>query len=890
MSSSESTASASGGLGASPHFVPVSLAAAANARRDSLPDSLRAPVAFAAVHGERAIRGVPFLFGGPEGPEVVLLDGDEAVVELGGARASYVLFLHAVEDVVTEYRQGFADPQVDGLGLGELVSEYALEYEDGAVHPAPIHRRFAIQQARYGWGSAPFACVAAAEEEVFPSAEEMQLLGDLAVGPLEQSAGSGADSSARDLIGFLYGLQQQSRTNSAINGGLDPASGGLLWIYALPSPRPDRPLRRVVCRGRGERSVVYAVTLTELESHPLRRESRRKLRVPLPDGAEFNPAGELEGVRIDLGTVISARPVLGYDAARWAGPEPVVEPLPSRREAIVEFAAHPQARLRVGETVYELGEERAGSITVAPSDRPVKLRFLESGSPNPVPVRLHLHGEHGEYLPPRGHQRRANPLWWGGDTAAEFVNGENQYAYVDGECIADLPLGTVFVEATRGYEVTPLRRTFEVDADTEELVLELERVLDWRRRGWVTADTHVHFLSPQTALLEGRAEGVNVVNLLAAQWGEMFSNVGDFDGATTIGAAELGGSGEFLVRVGSENRMNVLGHISLLGYSGELIHPLSTGGPGESAAGDPLEVTMAEWAQRCIDQSGLVVMPHAPTPQLERAADIVLGLVGAIELVTFNPLRPAAGDSYGQLNPYGLADWYRYLNLGYQVPLVGGSDKMSTGMLLGGIRTYVQLAERELTYENWMQAIRAGNTFATVGPLATIAVEGIEPGGTLRLPAGGGTVRIEWEAESAALPIDRVEIVVGGLVAAETTVGALAARGDAAIAVTDSTWVALRVRGSYSGEAEDIAAHTSAVQVLVGDSELFSEPDSIAVLDQIQGALAYVDTIATRPDGRRLRALRATLEGAYNRLHQRMHAAGVYHRHLPHDPAEPHEH
>ena len=50
----------------------------------------------------------------------------------------------------------------------------------------------------------------------------------------------------------------------------------------------------------------------------------------------------------------------------------------------------------------------------------------------------------------------------------------------------------------------------------------------------------------------------------------------------------------------------VLGHISLLGYSGQLIHPLCTGGPSESALGDPLEVTMAEWAQRCRDQRGLV--------------------------------------------------------------------------------------------------------------------------------------------------------------------------------------------------------------------------------------------------------------------------------------------
>ncbi|NQU40895.1 MAG: hypothetical protein HQ523_13165 [Lentisphaerae bacterium] len=35
---------------------------------------------------------------------------------------------------------------------------------------------------------------------------------------------------------------------------------------------------------------------------------------------------------------------------------------------------------------------------------------------------------------------------------------------------------------------------------------------------------------------------------------------------------------------------------------------------------------MADWAQRCLDQNGLVVMPHAPAPQLERVADVVLAL------------------------------------------------------------------------------------------------------------------------------------------------------------------------------------------------------------------------------------------------------------------------
>jgi hypothetical protein len=211
--------------------------------------------------------------------------------------------------------------------------------------------------------------------------------------------------------------------------------------------------------------------------------------------------------------------------------------------------------------------------------------------------------------------------------------------------------------------------------------------------------------------------------------------------------------------------------------------------------------------------------------------------------------------------------------------------------LLGGIRTYAHLGERDLTYDNWMDAIHAGNTFVTIGPLAGITVEGASPGGTLHLPAGGGAVQVEWHVESLRLPVGRVEIVVGGVVGDDTDGGGkLSLRGHSHIEISRSTWVALRVRGSYRGRPDDVAAHTSAVRVLVEGSDLFSEVDSMAVLDQIQGAIAYVDTVAPRAEARRFRELRATLETAYNRLHHRMHAAGLYHHHPLHDPAQPHEH
>jgi hypothetical protein len=866
----------------SPHFTPVTLEGAFNARRSDLPERLRTPAGYIERYGEQTIRGIPFLFGGADGANVVMLDSDAVSIDLADATATYVLFVHAVEDDEAIDRRSVS--LAHGNRLGDLVSEYDIEFEDGSVESVPIVRRLAIGQARghVPLGGFPLACVPAAEDKAQLATDEYLALQEL------PPAGVTGAAQTRAVPAFSVAMME------------NPNDPGVLWIYALRNPRPDMPVRFLACRPRDERSAIYAVSLTNVAEHPLRPGVRRKMRLRLPDGMELNAIGEVDqaDMAIDLGVVISARAALEYDPARWSSKEPVVEPARSEREVIVEYAAHPQARLYVGDEVHELGSANgAGIVEVATAERPVRLRFVDRGSGSQAAVRLHLHGEAGEYLPPRGHHRKVNRVWHQ-DNYAEFATVENQYAYVDGECIADLPLGTVYAEITRGYEIEPVRTSIEIGPKTDELVFELDRVLRWREQGWVTADTHVHFLSPKTALLEGQAEGVNVVNLLASQWGEMFSNVGDFDGATTFGATEFGGDGEFLVRVGSENRMSPLGHISLLGYKGELIHPLCTSGPNESALGDPLEVTIAEWAQRCIDQGGLVVLPHAQLRAIEHAADVVLGLINALELMCFNPLvRSISDPDAGEfempppLDPYAIAGWYRYLNLGYQIPLTGGSDKMAASMLLGGNRTYAQLGDLDFTYDNWMEAVRRGNTFVTVGPLAALTVEGVAPGGKLQLPEGGGTVQIEWRVESLRVPIEAVEIVVGGLVESSASVGGkLSATGQAEVRIPRSTWIALRVRGSYQGKADDIAAHTSAIQVLVDGAELFSEPDAIEMLDQIQGAIAYVDTIAPRAEARRFRALRATLETAYNRLHQRMHAAGVYHHHPLHDPAEPHEH
>ena len=436
-----------------------------------------------------------------------------------------------------------------------------------------------------------------------------------------------------------------------------------------------------------------------------------------------------------------------------------------------------------------------------------------------------------------------------------------------------LPHGKVYVEVSKGFEIRPVRRTFSVGPSTESLQITLEKVLPWRERGWVTADTHVHFLSPSTARLEGAAEGVNIVNLLASQWGELMTNVGDFDGETTFGSKEAGGDGEWLVRVGTENRQHVLGHISLLGYNGNIIAPMCAGGPNEAALGDPISTVLMEWAAQCKAQGGVVVLPHFPNPRAENAASMISGLIDGVEMTSW-------GNLYAGIDPYSLSDYYRYLNCGYFIAAVGGTDKMTAATAVGTVRTYTKIAEDEpFTYDAWKEAIRAGHTFVSYGPLMDFAVDGRPPGGRIAMKRGGGTVDVTWSLASVTVPMSKVELVVNGETRESRSIRPEEDEGHWTVKLDRSSWLALMVRGRYPDQPEIITAHSSPVMVPVEGSDFFSGVDASTILDQIEGALAYIDTVGTRAEDEVYKRIRMKLTAEYRRLHNELHQRGHDHVH-----------
>jgi hypothetical protein len=353
------------------------------------------------------------------------------------------------------------------------------------------------------------------------------------------------------------------------------------------------------------------------------------------------------------------------------------------------------------------------------------------------------------------------------------------------------------------------------------------------------------------------------------------TNVGDFDGRTTWGSREAGGDGEYLVRVGTENRQHSMGHISLLGYRGAIIVPMTTGGPNESALGDPVEVLLTEWARKCKEQQGLVVLPHFPYPHLEHAASIIEGVIDAVEMTCWE-------EHYLGIDPYSLIDWYRYLNCGYLVPAVGGTDKMNAATAVGTVRTYAHIDPQvPFTYEAWMEAVRRAETFVSYGPVLDFHVDGKPMGSRLRLPVGGGTLDVGWEVASATTPVSHVELVVNGEVQAGAPLPPEGGRGSWSVKVPKSAWLALLVRGHYPDKPEMIAAHSSPVMVSVEGSPLLSAFDAVTLLEQIEGTLAFLDTIGTRADDQAYKRMRLVLTSAHRRLHNRMHEQGFLHKHTP---------
>ncbi|MET1231796.1 MAG: CehA/McbA family metallohydrolase [Candidatus Limnocylindrales bacterium] len=750
--------------------------------------------------------------------------------------------------------------------VGQDIALYAVESVGGRRTERTIRRRFEINEGIVGWGQGAFAARAHQLDEPL----DWQ-------GPLPgHEPARYAPPGQAGLLAILPGAWGPAQTGVA-DSVPSPTDEIVLWLHEIAIPGGPAVLAQLsmeplASMDDGGGVIVAAITAFRGKASPLHLEPRRSLRVERPARARSLPGPLDDGrrsVSLDLGQVIRTRPAPTPLGADWPidsvpGWGSARRP-PSGTSTLVDVAMAADASLVVdGEAIparrlpADGHKRRFGRISIEPmplATRRVSVDVVDATTGSPMPARVHFRAADGRYLPPLGHRDEVNP-GLNEDTGADLVLGGTTYAYVPGRFGVELPVGTVHVEVARGFGYRPERRSIEVADINGPLVLAMEPVSWPTGDTWVAADCHVHFISPSSALLQAQAEGVGIVNLLATQWGDHHTGVVDLPIVTLRDP-----TARHLVVMGSENRQNMLGHIGLLGAS-EAVLPMASGGAPEGRLGDPLRWLMADWSDAARAQHGLAVAVHFPLPYAEVAADIVAGKIEAIEMQALTP---------GVDGP-SIREWYRFLNCGFRLPIVGGTDKMTAEIPLGAIRTYVRLDdEGPLSFERWADAIRSGRTFVTSGPFVDIAVDGQRPGDTVSLGPGGGTVEVRATATAALPVIDGLQLIHDGSVIASANAPAGSDHIDLAerVRVTDGGWLAARVTSSQlieSAFATAMGAHSSPIYLEVPGRPTFDADDAVVIATIIDGARTWVESIAPiAPDVDRRRLL-AYFEAARARL------------------------
>jgi hypothetical protein len=737
--------------------------------------------------GRVDLRGLPFLIGSepPSAERCLLLPGAPTSVGIGRIARRVIVAHRLLEPGAPA-----------GHAVGQAVAEYAFHLAGGEVVVARIRERFEIQVVPPVWGRQPFLAVSDTSDRNLPRFE-----------------------GRWDEAGFRL-----------VEHAMGWPAGFYLWCWE--NPDPERLVERIEVIPRGSRFVVAGITTSDVDEHPFVRAPALPVRLVAKDGRN----GVLD-IEVDRGVATYPQPLPGEDdRAGWGASE--------GRSAYTSIAALPSATVAVRRGDSELGRVRWGDVErdgradagqvllelVEDGRSWVHVSVVDDATGRPVPCRVHFRSAKGIPYQPHGHHNQVaqNLGSWHYDVGGDVRLGQRSYAYIDGTCEGWLPRGDVVVDVARGFEYEPLRQTVRIEPGQRDLTLRIGRVADMASEGWWSGDSHVHFLSTPGAQLEQRGEDLRVVNLLQSQWGALFTNTEDFSGRPSV--VDDGG---YITYVGQENRQHALGHTVLWGLK-EPVMPWCSDGPDEAELGGALDATLSDWADRTHAQGGTVVAAHFPNPNGEPAVLVATGRADAVEML-------AHSDD-------AMLEYYRYLNSGYRLPLVGGTDKMSSAVPVGLYRTYARL-DGEFSYKAWCRAVRSGRTFLSGGPLVTLSVDGREPGGTVELP-GPGTVSIHAAVRSI-FPLGSLEVVRNGEVVARAEAnGGRQAEINEELRIHANSWIACRAFGIDNHLDEwgrRVFAHTSPVYVACGGDWTMTDPEGIRYIRTlVEGAREYVRHTAVR--------------------------------------------
>jgi hypothetical protein len=365
----------------------------------------------------------------------------------------------------------------------------------------------------------------------------------------------------------------------------------------------------------------------------------------------------------------------------------------------------------------------------------------------------------------------------------------------NGEFSLTLPEGHYTLLVGKGMEYTPVRQTFDIKVGvTETQKVALKRWINMPARGWYSGDMHVHWARPNEAagqpLMQWtQAEDVHVANVL--RMGDAKETYFEQYGFGKSGQVV---SGNYALVPGQEDpRTNIIGHT---------LH-LRLQSPVRDTERYYLFSRVFDEVAR---QGGFNGYAHMQQPNAfgffvrrSMSLEVPRGKTDFFEISEFGNI--------------GEETYYEFLNLGFPLTAGAGSD-VPWGNTIGTSRVYAYVGP-SFTPDAWYDALRAGHTFVTTGPMLDFTVNGQLPGSVITAHAGD-TLRIKASVEGGPVEVAYLEVVEqGGVVRTVQQKGRRMAL-EFTVPVHGSTWIAARCDGG----------HTTPVYIKVGNQRFWKRSEA----------------------------------------------------------------
>ena len=154
-----------------------------------------------------------------------------------------------------------------------------------------------------------------------------------------------------------------------------------------------------------------------------------------------------------------------------------------------------------------------------------------------------------------------------------------------GRYVAEVPAGSLTIEAVKGFEYLPAKVTTQVAAgQTVDVRVPLRRMVNLKAKGWFSGSNHVHMNyagnlhnTPENIFLMNAAEDADVIGLQIAN---KDNRVLDYQHFVPGQAHHPLSTQDRIMHVGQEYRPPFYGHISLFNLQKHLISPFLTGYEG----------------------------------------------------------------------------------------------------------------------------------------------------------------------------------------------------------------------------------------------------------------------------------------------------------------------